>query len=180
MKKIHIKSIIMGVAALFASAGANAGDQSGLYLGAGLGDTNIVGSQDLEDLEFDSTGYKLILGYNFGLLPLLDLGVEGAYVNLGEEKSGSATFQQTSLNGFGIAGLSFGPIGLFAKAGFASWDAKTQIGRVTIEESGTDPVYGLGARFSLGSLILRLEYEEYDQSEFDDVSMVSASALYMF
>ena len=159
---------------------ASAGDQSGLYLGAGLGDTNIVGSQDLGELEFDSTGYKLVLGYNFGLLPLIDLGVEGAYVNLGEEKSGSASFEQTSLNLLGIAGLSFGPIGLFAKAGMASWDADTQVGRVVIQNSGTDPMYGLGARFSLGSLILRLEYEEYNQSEFDDVSMVSASALYMF
>ena len=159
---------------------ASAGDQSGLYLGAGLGDTNIVGSQDLGELEFDTTGYNLVLGYNFGLLPLIDLGVEGAYVNLGEEKSGSASFEQTSLNLLGIAGLSFGPIGLFAKAGMASWDADTQVGRVVIQNSGTDPMYGLGARFSLGSLILRLEYEEYNQSEFDDVSMVSASALYMF
>lgn len=180
MKKIVINGLIAAAVSLCVSSSASAGDKSGMYAGIGLGDTNIVGSQDLEELDFDSTGYKLVLGYNFGLIPLIDLGVEGAFVNLGEEQSGSTTFEQTSWNGFGLAGLSFGPIGLFAKAGFASWSAESKVGRITIDESGTDPVYGLGARFSLGSLILRLEYEEYDQSKFDDISMVSAGLLYSF
>lgn len=180
MKKTIQGSLAMIAASLILSQSAYAGAASGIYFGGGLGDTNIVGPQDLGALEFDSTGYKLVLGYNFGVIPLIDLGVEGAYVNLGEESSKSANFEQTSWNGFGLAGLSFGPIGLFAKLGMAAWDAKTRVGGVNFNESGTDPVYGIGARLTLGSFTARIEYEDYDQNDFDDVSMVSASLLYSF
>ncbi len=157
---------------------AHAGAESGVYFGVGVGDTNIKGPLDGDDLEFDSTGYKLLLGYNFGVIPLIDLAIEGAYVNLGDESSRRTEFEQTSWNGFGLAGLSFGPIGIFAKAGLAAWDAETRVGSVKVSESDTDPVYGIGGRLQLGAFSARLEYEYYDQSNFDDVSMASISFLY--
>lgn len=178
MKISHSILLASLVSTLSLPLTAHAGAESGIYLGAGLGDTNIKGPLDGNDLEFDSTGYKLLLGYNFGVIPLIDLAVEGAYVNLGEESKGDTKFEQTSWNGFGLAGLSFGPIGFFAKAGIAAWDAETRIGGLKTTDSGTDPVYGLGARFQLGSLAARIEYEYYDQSNFDDVSMASISFLY--
>ncbi len=178
MKISHSVLLATLVSALSLPITAHAGAESGIYLGAGLGDTNIKGPLDGNDLEFDSTGYKVLLGYNFGVVPLIDLAVEGAYVNLGEESKGNTKFEQTSLNGFGLAGLSFGPIGLFAKAGLAAWDAETRVAGLKTSDSGTDPVYGLGARLQLGSFAARLEYEYYDQSDFDDVSMASISFLY--
>jgi outer membrane immunogenic protein len=157
-----------------------AGAESGVYLGAGLGDTNVKGPLDENNIEFDSIGSKIILGYNFGLVPLIDLAVEGAYVNLGEESSGSVSFKQTSWNGFGLAGLSFGPIGLFGKVGMAAWETESRFGALSSTDSGTDPVYGIGARLQLGPLSARIEYEYYDQSNFDDVSMSSVSLIYTF
>ena len=177
--KISRSALIASLlSALVLPLSAHAGAESGIYFGAGLGDTNIKGPLDGDDLEFDTTGYKLLLGYNFGVVPLIDLALEGAYVNLGEESSGSTEFEQTSWNGFGLAGLSFGPIGLFAKAGLAAWDAETRVGKIKVSDSGTDPVYGIGGRLQLGSLSARIEYEYYDQSNFDDVSMASISFLY--
>jgi len=178
MKILHSVLLASLASALILPINAHAGAESGIYFGAGVGDTNIKGPLDGDDLEFDSTGYKLLLGYNFGVVPLIDLGVEGAYVNLGEESSGSTKFEQTSWNGFGLAGLSFGPIGIFAKAGFAAWDAETRVGSIKVSDSGTDPVYGVGGRLQLGAISARLEWEYYDQDNFDDVSMASISFLY--
>ncbi len=180
MKRSNSILLASLVATLALPLAAHAGAESGIYLGAGLGDTNIKGPLDGDDLNFDSTGYKLFLGYNFGVIPLVDLAVEGAYVNLGEETAGDTKFEQTSWNGFGLAGLSFGPFGIFAKAGMAAWDTKTKVGGISFDNSGTDPVYGLGARLQFGRVSGRLEWEYYDQSAFDDVSMTSISFLYTF
>ncbi len=178
MKTSHSVLLASLLTSLALPITAHAGAESGIYLGAGLGDTNIQGPLDDDDLSFDSTGYKLLLGYNFGVIPLVDLAIEGAYVNLGEESRGNTTFEQSSWNAFGLAGLSFGPIGIFGKAGLAAWDAETRVGGTKFEDSGTDPVYGIGGRLQLGALSARLEYEYYDQSNFDDVSMASISFLY--
>ena len=180
MKKLHKVLSIYLCAALFLPLSAWAGAESGLYLGGGVGDTNIKGNQGGDDFDFDSTGYKLVMGYNFGVVPLVDLAVEGAYVDLGEESSGGVSVEQTSWNAFGLAGLSFGPLGIFAKTGLAAWDAETSVGGISSSDSGTDPVYGIGARLQFGSFQARLEFERYDQSDFDDVKMSSVSFLYTF
>lgn len=159
---------------------AHAGAESGAYIGAGIGNTNIKGPVNEENYDADGTGYKLIVGYNFGVVPLIDLAIEGAYVDLGEETSGSITYAQTSFNGFGLLGLSFGPVGLFAKAGLAAWDADTSTSNLNSSMSGTDPVYGVGARLQILSVTGRIEYEYYDQGNIDDVSMASISLLYTF
>jgi len=178
----HLRSIILIflTAAYALPQAANAGAESGLYLGAGVGNSNIKGQVNDYTYDTDSTGYKLILGYNFGILPLIDLSIEGSYVDMGEESSGNIEYAQTSFNGFGLAGLSFGPVGLFAKAGVAAWDADTRIGGIKTSDSGTDPVYGIGARVQIFKVSGRLEYEYYDQSNTDDVSMTSLSLIYTF
>lgn len=178
----YFKSIVSAsiVAALTVPLSAYAGAESGIYLGAGFGDTNIKGPLNSSNLEYDSTGYKLLLGYNFGVIPLVDLAVEGAYVDMGDETVGGVRFEQNSLNALGLAGLSFGPFGVYGKAGFASWDAKSSATGFSTSESGVDPVYGMGIRLQLLSLTGRLEIEYYDQDQFDDVSMATFSLLYTF
>ena len=159
---------------------SHAGAESGAYIGAGIGNSNIKGPVNGESYDADSNGYKLILGYNFGVVPLVDLAIEGTYVDMGEESSGNIQYAQTSFNGFGLLGLSLGPVGLFAKAGLSAWDADTSIGNLKTSQSGSDPVYGIGARVQIFRVSGRLEYEYYDQSNLDDVSMVSLSLLYTF
>lgn len=159
---------------------AMAGAESGIYLGAGAGNSNIKGAVDEDSFDLDANGYKLILGYNFGVVPLIDLAVEGSYVDMGEEKVGDLSFSQTSFNGFGLAGLSFGPFGIFAKAGLSSWNADSTSGSLKKTVSGTNPVYGIGARLQIMKVSGRIEFEYYDQDNFNDVSMGSISLLYTF
>jgi len=179
--KISFKLILaVTLASFLLPTIAFAGAESGIYIGAGGGNSNIKGPINENDFDVEVTGYKFILGYNFGIVPLIDLAIEGSYVDMGEESVGDISYSQTSFNGFGLLGLSFGPFGLFAKAGLAAWDADTRVGSLSTSESGSDPVYGIGARLQIARLSGRIEYEYYDQSNFNDVSMASISLLYTF
>ena len=121
-----------------------------------------------------------MLGYNFGVLPLLDLGLEGAFVNFGKSEYVQIVYELSAWVGFGLVGLSFGPLGLFGKAGLAAWDNETSIGQISTSTSGTDPVYGIGARLQIASFAARVEYEYYDFDSNVDASMTSLSVLYTF
>ena len=172
-KKIRILLVCLTGSFLGMPAAAIAGTDSGFYIGAGVGDAGF----EVKDSNFDEsdTAYKVFGGYNIGFIPLVDFAVEAAYVDFGSPSAGNVSVDSSSLNAFGLAGLSFGPFGIFAKAGVSNWD--TEAGSVS--DSGTDPAYGLGARFAIGSFAVRAEYELYD---FDkaDVDMVSVSGVFTF
>ena len=112
------------------------------------------------------------------LFPLLIFAVEASYVDFGNPSTSLGNVEVTGLNAFGLAGLSFGPFGIFAKAGAISWDSDATFGGFSESDSGTDPAYGLGARFAFGSFAVRAEYEVYDLDA--DVDMVSVSGVYTF
>lgn len=154
---------------------AVAGADSGLYIGAGVGDASV------KDTNFDESdsAYKIFGGYNIGFIPLVDFAVEASYVDFGKPSSSAGSVEVSGLNAFGLAGLSFGPFGVFAKAGAISWDSDSTLGGTSSSKSGTDPAYGLGARFALGSLSVRAEYEVYDLDS-TDLDMVSVSGVFTF
>ncbi len=147
-----------------------AGADSGFYIGAGAGEASVKeGSFDESD-----SAYKIFGGYNIGFIPLVDFAVEGSYVDFGSPSDGTGSVDVTGLNAFGLAGLSFGPFGVFAKAGMINWDLDAG----PVSDSGTDPAYGLGARFAIGSFAVRAEYEVYDLDV--DVDMITVSGVYTF
>ena len=45
---------------------------------------------------------------------------------------------------------------------------------------GSDPAYGVGLRFTLGSIEIRGEYEVFDIEDADDVYMASAGLVWRF
>lgn len=155
---------------------AVAGADSGLYIGIGAGDAS---TQDTGFDESDSA-YKIFGGYNFGVIPLVDLAVEASYADFGNPSAGTTSAEISGLNAFGLAGLSFGPFGVFAKAGVISWDADVTSGTATSSKSGTDSAYGLGARFAIGSFSVRAEYEYFDLESDLEVGMASISGVYTF
>lgn len=167
------------------SGTAFAGSDSGLYVGASVGqaqlDYNDEGP-DFGEIDFDDddTGYKIFGGYNLGLIPLVDLAVEGAYVDFGTF-NGTVDGTNSDLDvdgwtGAGLAGVKLGPVGLFAKAGFISWDGDVDgFG----SDDGTDPLYGIGARLTLFSLQVRAEYERYDLDDVD-IDYISVGAAFTF
>jgi hypothetical protein len=178
---------------VFLSVG-NAHAQSGAYLGGSVGSATIAVDIPDENLgevfEFDENDFawKAFGGYNFDL-GVVDLAIEGGYVDLGAP-SGDLLGSQVELDVtgwdvFGVLGVDIGPVGVFAKAGMVSWDAAASINNIdTGEDDGTDPAYGVGARFNLGNLEIRGEYEYFDidpeDANSEDVYMLSAGLVFNF
>ena len=182
MKTQLFKLLVLGIFTLPLTAWA--GGESGFYIGGGVGNSSMKVDTALEGNTYkyngNDSGYKVILGYNFGVIPLIDLGVEGSYVSFGKIEEADSSTKATGFDGFGVGALTFGPFAVFGKFGMIRWDSDTTVPGHTASESGTDPAYGLGARFQLFSFSIRAEYEMFDVSGLKDLSMFSVSALYTF
>lgn len=181
-------------ACLLLGAPLAASADGGLYAGGSIGNATIDGGIDNtgipqlpSSIDEDDAAYKVFLGYKFDL-PVLDLGIEGGYVNLGEPEIpvtgvpgiNGISFETTGLNVWGTAGIEVGPIDVFGKLGYISWDVEAGIdGFDSISDDGTDMAYGLGASFEIGSLQLRGEYEIYD-FEGADIEMLSVGIAFRF
>jgi outer membrane immunogenic protein len=170
-----------------AKAVADAGFYAGGSLGTATVETDIPNSATVDEVfEFDEDdlGWKAFGGYNFGL-EFLALAIEGGYVDLGKPSGtildSALEVDVTGWDVFGLAGLQLGPIGVFAKAGVISWDIEATVdGIESGGVDGTDPAYGVGVRFNLGSLEMRGEYEMFDLDNVDDVYMLSAGLVWTF
>ncbi len=78
------KTLIMSALMMGASSWAVAGSDSGFYVGGSLGTASVDYSEndpDIGEVNFDDddSAYKVFAGYNFGLVPFLNIAVEGAY-----------------------------------------------------------------------------------------------------
>jgi hypothetical protein len=147
-KKLRILFICVTGFFLGMPAVVFAGADSGFYIGAGVGDASVKD------------------------------GDLASYVDFGNPSTSAGNVEVTGLNAFGLAGLSFGPFGIFAKAGVINWDVDSTFGTVNSSDSGSDPAYGVGARFAIGSFAVRAEYEVYDLEA--DLDMVSVSGVFTF
>jgi outer membrane immunogenic protein len=178
MKVTNSNKALICLTGLFLSIPAVtfAGADSGFYVGAGVGDATIEDSDS--DFDASDSAYKLFGGYNIGFIPLVDFAVEASYVDFGAPSTSAGSIDVTGVNAFGLAGLSFGPFGVFAKAGVINWDSDATFGTVSRSDSGSDPAYGVGARFAIGSFAIRAEYEYYDVDT--DIDMVSVSGVFTF
>lgn len=173
IKKGRKLVIYLAVSCLGMPGVAVAGADSGFYIGAGVGDATVKDS----NFEESDSAYKIFGGYNIGFIPLVDFAVEASYVDFGKPSNSTTSVEVSGLNAYGLAGLSFGPFGVFAKAGALRWDSDFT-GAANTSDSGTDPAYGIGARFAIGSFSVRAEYEVYDLDA--DLEMVSVSGVFTF
>lgn len=162
---------------------ALAGDESGFYLGGSVGSSQLSYKGDGSSIDDDDVGYKVFAGYNFGLIPLINLAVEGSYVDFGSQNgvvgADSYTLTSTGLQGHALAGFNMGPVGVFAKAGMMNWDTTLKGAMDSTNDSGSDPAYGIGAKFQLLSFQLRAEYERLKLDD-ADVDFFSVGAAYTF
>lgn len=169
---------------------ATAGGENGFYIGAGLGQASLEASTSDPtgganfNFDGDDAGFKLILGYNFGIMPLVDLAIEGSFVDFGKLDGSSsgreANFEVSAFDGFGLVGINLGPVGVFGKGGFVTWDNDATLAGTASNDSGTSAAYGVGARVQLLSVTLRGEYELFDIDGANDLALISASVLYTF
>jgi hypothetical protein len=187
---LNVVSTCASAAALGLMPFADANADSGPYIGGSVGSVTIQAEVPDENLgevfEFDENDFawKAFGGYNFDLA-VVDLAIEGGYVDLGSPSGdllgSSVGLDITGWDVFGLVGINLGPVGLFAKAGMISWDADATIDAIDAgSDDGTDPAYGIGARFTLGTLEIRGEYEYFDIDSAEDVYMLSAGLVFNF
>lgn len=180
MKKLLIPSLAIMACSLPLTSWA--GSDSGIYIGGSVGQSAIDAEYDDYDYDEDATGYKVLIGYNFGVVPLFDLAVEADYRDFGsfEDKGAGIKSDATAIDVYGVAGLNFGPIGIFGKVGYTDTDvdAATEDGNINISDSST--TYGAGAKLHLGSFAIRAEYEVFDLDDLEDLSMWSIGATVTF
>ena len=172
--------IFLGLAILSITGAANAGNKTGPFIGGSLGYANTDVSKGSNNFDDDDLGFKIFGGYNFGVIPLLDLAVEGSYVDFGQASSSGIIKQEVDVTGldlFGLAALNLGPIGVFGKVGQIWWNRDSNINE--LDDSGNDMAYGLGARFQIGSFGIRAEYEYFDLDS-SDIGIFSAGVSWTF
>ncbi len=175
MKKIVV--MILSLALLSFAVVANAGNETGPFIGGSLGYATTNVSKDSYNFDDNDYGFKIFGGYNFGVIPLLDLAVEGSYVDFGQASSSLQEVDATGWDLFGLAALNLGPIGVFGKVGQIWWNRDSNINE--LDDSGNDMAYGIGARFQIGSFGIRAEYEYFDIDS-SDIGMFSAGVSWTF
>lgn len=164
--------VIIAAAALVIAPSAARAE---FYAGASVGKASV----EADFFDENDTSKKLIFGYVFDL-PVVDFSLETSYVDFGSPHRGGAQIEITGLDAFAVAGLDFGFMGVFAKAGVISWDGDSRLGTFQESSSGTDSAYGIGARFNVASLFVRAEYEKFDIKDTDDVDMLSVGVVWRF
>lgn len=180
MKKIKV--LIFILVFLTIPGLASAGKENGIYLGGSLGYTVI----DFENIpvtgDDNDMGYKLFAGYNFGLVPFLDLAIEGSYVDFGEASApyiSNLDVSITALDAFGVVGFNMGPIGIFGKVGQVWYDTEASMFANVLDRSSNDLALGVGLRFQIGSAAIRAEYEYFD-IDIVDVNFFSVGVSWTF
>ncbi len=186
-RRITLTAAALLVAALFA-APVPAHADSGFYVGGSIGRSVLdasVSDPDAGSLSFDDgdSAWKGFAGFNIDAF-VIDLAVEGGYVDFGQPSDRIAgndvELDLTGWDVFGLAGVELGPVGVFGKAGFIDWSADASLNGTRVgSDSGTDPAYGIGMRFSLFSAEIRGEYEYFDVEDVD-ASLLSVGVVWTF
>ena len=175
-----------------------AAEESGFYFGGSVGYSNfdtdksdisaalpLSGLTGTVVVDENDLGWKSFFGYNFNKY----LGLEGAYVDLGEI---DGDFRITTpppdtgksvqgVDGFTVLGVGRYPIreqlDVFAKVGAFFWNVDNRINlsgggttaTIRHDEDGTDLVFGSGVRYEfMEHLSVRAEWERYSDVGDDD------------
>jgi hypothetical protein len=165
----------------FATVFAPSAAHAEFYAGASVGKASVEADIDGFGFDEDDSAGKLIFGYIIDL-PVVDVSFEGNYVDFGAPRHdpSGAELEISGLDAFVVAGLDFGLVGVFAKAGVIAWDADASLNGFASSTDGNDPAYGIGMRFNVGSLFIRTEYEKFDIEDTNDVDMLSAGVVWRF
>jgi opacity protein-like surface antigen len=177
--------ILAVLCSLMLSAPAFADEDSGLYLGVGLGDfSSEIDDLDDVDIDFDddSDAKRIFAGWRFN--PVIAAQLD--YFDFGESTAASNLLDfEADAKGIApsiVATLPLGPVELFAKAGWLFYDLEVNSGSDEIfDDSDNDLIYGGGIGLTLiERLALRAEYEVIEISEFEDAEAVWITASWRF
>jgi OOP family OmpA-OmpF porin len=157
------------------------------YIGGSVGQAewdDLCDGISASSCDTKDTAYKIFGGYKLNK----HFAVEAFYNDSGEYSASGADFDaDAEADSFGVAFVGILPLSeqfdLFAKVGVHRWDFEA-VGTVdstvvTVDDSGTDVMYGVGASYSLtDSVAIRAEWENYSAD--DDITVLSAGVTYSF
>ncbi len=185
------------MAALLLAAPLSRAADNGIYLGAGVtqSEYGLENPLDAEPFDDQDNGYKLILG----IRPLDHFGVEVNYIDHGNATvpagivctqfitvpcPDTTQLEATTLSGFAVGYLDFPLVDLFAKAGVSAWQFKghstSAFPAFSIDEDDVDFAWGLGVQARFGSIGARLEYEQFNIIDDEKLGTISLSLTYTF
>jgi OOP family OmpA-OmpF porin len=188
MKNRSASTLAMATLLALGSAPVLADEDSGWYLGAGVGKFNVEvdEAEDITDtvggFDSDDTTMKVFAGWRFNPY----VAVELDYLDLGNpEDTIDGRRVNADVNGFApyiVGTLPVGPVELFAKAGYLFYDVQIDVDDLTVSDDNTqDFVYGGGIGITLfDHLNTRLEYEVIDIGAVDDANALWLSAAWRF
>ena len=157
---------------------------SGLYLGAGLGQSTVKDDTGSGNFDASDAAFKAFAGYRFNMIPIIDLAAEVGYTDFGKPSQDlGGQRAQFKLHGADAAGLlifPLGPLDFYGKVGVLSWSLDSSVAGTSSSRTGTDPFYGVGVGFQIWKIGIRGEYEQYRIKDVDRVQMLSLSALFQF
>jgi OmpA-OmpF porin, OOP family len=186
--------------AVLAASPAFAAEDTGLYVGAGIGNfaANSDGINNGKDWDGSDFGWKIFGGYQF----MKWLAAEVEYIDGGEPTDNfrNEDFPDERLRvGLGVTGFVGSAVGiwpinesfnLFGKLGFIYWDADASgkirddegtIVKASYSDDGTDFAWGVGGTWNFSEAFgVRAEYQGFELSNFDSVDFASASIVWRF
>ena len=163
--------------------GAALAADNGFYLG--LASSEVSSDYAVSSLSSsgadDDRGLKAIVGFR----PLDSFAIEANYVDMGETNvplsfpPSTLSIESESLSVSAVGLIALPLVDLYGRVGMSRWESEASFLGGTQKESGTDPTYGAGAQFRVGSFALRLEYERFDFED-DSSDLVSLGFTYTF
>jgi OOP family OmpA-OmpF porin len=176
------------------AAGTAYSAEPGFYLGGAVGqarldtdakDLGYKGDEGNYTLKDDSSAWKAFIGYNWGVLPWLNVGLEGGYKDLGNFRqntpNGTLRADPAGWDAFVVGSVPVGPVDLFAKVGGIALNRDVNSPQFGQDDDDDNQLaYGVGVAYNVGHLGLRLEAEGFDDNEMDDFYMISAGLTYHF
>lgn len=178
-KSVTFATAIAAFAVLGMSAAVAA---EGFYVGGSALQSRFDADEfDVEDVDDEDTGWKIIAGFRGERL-----GVEGAFTQFGQAEAPSVAVggpfeaKAEALSLFGVGYLPVGPVELFLKAGGARIKSEGNVGAVFFDENDTEFAYGGGVQFNLGRMGIRAEYEKFDTDVIGDLDVISLGVVFTF
>jgi opacity protein-like surface antigen len=160
-------------AAACAAAGAAAASDfnpAGIYVGAGIGQSNVRNdgyySSDYYDFNRRETAWQLTAGVR----PIAPLGLEYDYIRFGSPNGYYGAFYNNgdNTNAHALFAVGYLPLPLplvdvYAKLGVARLQSSTTVygpfDPLYVSSTNTDFAYGIGAQVKFSNIAVRAEYE---------------------
>jgi OOP family OmpA-OmpF porin len=181
------------IAATTGLAHAQAGRDSGWYLGGSIGQSavDIEGCGGVVNCDDKDTAWRILGGYQLNR----NIAVELGFHQFGDASQtfpgGQVAFEANAIEIVGLGSLPLGNnFAIYGKAGFYRGETKATgsnfSGAIDLKETNTDLTYGLGARYDFNpKLGIRAEWQRYTNMGGDavgesDVDVLSVGVIVGF